>query len=196
MVLATLGLSLLATAAQAQTTIYDTIGDRTSFTFAAYVIGPNPYNAIAQSFSVSSAASFSSVSLFLDKGDVSNYTVELTYPGATQPGAVIDSWNVYGSDSLITLNSRGSDFLGVGNYDIVVSSDSSGAWSINGNYQGSIQFYGPYGWTIQPTGALPEMKVQVTPAATPEPSTVAVMGVGAIGMFLRRRSARKARLIV
>ena len=178
--------------ANAQTTIYDTTGGNTAFTFSAYQIGPNPYYATAVEFNVASTANFSDVSLFLYSGDTSAYNVELTNSGLGSPGSAIDSWFVGGSDSKITLAANGTDLLTAGTYDIYVSSADTGDWSQSA-FTGSDLYVGPdVAWhTSAPDSVLPEMEVQVDFVHTPEPSSFAVTGIGLSALLLRRRSSRR-----
>lgn len=176
--------------ANAQTTIYDTTGGNTTFTFAAYQVGPNPYYETAVEFNVASPAYFSNVSLFLYSGDTSAYNVQLTNAGLGSPGSSIDSWFVGGSDSEITLSANSTDLLTAGTYDIFVSTVNEGAWSLS-SFTGSDLFIGPdLAWhTSTPDSALPEMSVQVNyVTGTPEPGAYAMAaGLGLSGFALLRR---------
>ncbi len=176
--------------ANAQTTIYDTTGGHTAFTYAAYQVGPNPYYAIAVEFNVASPAYFSSVGLFLYSGDTSAYNVQLTNAGLGSPGSAIDSWFVGGSASEITLTANATDLLAAGSYDIYVSSADTGYWSLS-SFTGSDLYVGPDAeWhTSTPDSALPEMSVQVNyVTGTPEPGAYAMaLGLGLSGLALLRR---------
>jgi hypothetical protein len=207
-VLGALSVGFLSASAGAQDTIFDTTGGRTAFTFPGYQIGGDgsPVYTTALEFGVFTPTSLSSIGLFLYNGDAPTfpnplYTVQLTYSGATQPGAVIDSWNTYGSDSMVTLTPNSTDTLDLGVYDVVVSCAVEGAWSINYNFYGTTQFIGPtgtntIGWITSAQEALPEMQINVKPAATPEPASFAAMGAGLFGLLLRRRAVNRGSTVV
>ena len=168
------------------------------------ILGPTIQSAPAEPFTPGSTVYFTqldmALSYFLGTNTV---TVDLM-SDSSGPGAVLESWSVSNLPSVLTccalqvLSGNGSILLESGTtYWVAVlpgNSDTFALWNLNSTGATATEFenFGN-GWVpnpgISPTGAF---EVQGNSAATPEPSTITLLGAGILGLagVIRRRLIR------
>jgi hypothetical protein len=181
----------LAASAGAQKVIFNTFGPGDSYDAGSVVYVRN-VEEIATEFTVSQTVDLASIDLALGASHYSIYLSTGIIPGSTLGtsfGTVLDSWDAYESTGGVSeLTPNKLDKLKPGTYDVVATiyGNTRGGWFLN-NIGSKSPWLGAF-LEVGPTlviggGTTPAMKVEATPESTP----LAVLALGVLGLFVRRK---------
>ena len=211
-------LGLFVPLSQAQTTVLDntslsSIGGSTTLASYQSGVGPRPprITEMTSGFTTGSSDSvLDSITLDLSTGSGSGFTLSLYADnGSSLPGSLLETLTGNASPTaggLVTYTSSGTALAAnttywwvasvaaptAGNFSTVTTGDSAGTspegWTFASTYQGN----GSGSWNN--IGSTAQFSVAATIDAVPEPSTLALAGMGGLGLLMMfRRTAQNAK---
>ena len=187
--------------AASQPTLATTMTDNTGEALAGYA----PLMFLrAESFTVATDQDYmlEDVQIKLIAPPTSGLFARIYSNSGSNPGTLLEQLSLGSfnpTSSLLAFASTGLDLTAGATYWVVVGGDPTGAtgwdttfstnqtsvgnWSIGNNNR--LSFNSGASWGTY--GGVEQMAIDATPAAVPEPTTLALLGLGAVGMRLTRR---------
>jgi hypothetical protein len=175
---------------------YSTLGQSTSG--YGWYVGGNFYSP-AEQFTSSATGALSSIDLVIGNNDGStspqDFQISLLSDNGGTPGATLGSWaestdQAFSSYATQNYKTTGASLAAGQQYWLLLSGYNSDPnscvrWAGTGDSTANVYDYNPvYGNLI---GSADNSLYQVNVQSTPEPTSIAALGIGALGIFVRRK---------